>query len=169
MVEHPERIEPLHLRVRALLPVDPPKVDPICLMRMMQLREVVLNERPVRKIKRNPNIRFGINTHCDRHRLVCFLKPTHPVRRVQVNRDHPVVVLQPLQEAAWIREEIKVPRITRPTAPVSFRNIGDVPVHVDDTDRERNIFRLEACHQILVFLLTITPVATPPVTEYLTR
>ncbi len=53
MIEHPERIKPFHLRVRALLPVDPPEVDAICLVRMMQLREVVLDERPVREIKRS--------------------------------------------------------------------------------------------------------------------
>ena len=69
-----------------------------------------------------------------------------------------------------IREEFFIPAIAGPAAAVFWIHIVyTVPVHIDNSNRERNVLFVEIFHQFHIRCFTVTPVTAPPVSECKSR
>ncbi len=47
----------------------------------------------------------------------------------------------------------------------AFLHIDPVPIHIDACDRQRNIFIFKCIRQGKVLVLSVPPIATPPIAE----
>ena len=116
VVENPHDIDACRFGAGALLPVDPPEVYAVMLVRLVKDLEICVNEFVGGEIDLYGRFRLGIDTHCGRHFLIHILKITNTRCGMEVQRYLESLVLQTLQEALIIGEKIGVPAITRPTA-----------------------------------------------------
>ena len=166
MVQHPKRIQSRNLCDGSLLPVQPPEINALVLQRMMQLLKVHLQKMPVRHIKRHRLPAFWIYSHTFRHPLVGLLIGTYPVRRMYIQCDLHISAVKPVHKLFWVREKLTVPGISGPAASVFRINIHQMPVHIHNGHREGNPLPLKTLHQLLVFLLCVSVIAAPPVSEH---
>ena len=67
-------------------------------------------------------------------------------------------------KACGSRKQVAVPGIAGPADRLVAR-LCDVPIHVDDTHRQRHLVRGKILHQALQLILAVGPVAAPPVTQ----
>jgi hypothetical protein len=72
--------------------------------------------------------------------------------------------MQPFDESRGIGEKIIVPRITCP-AVNTFAHIDQMPIHVNDTDRQGDFVSAKFSHQTAQLLIAVGPVATPPIAQ----
>ncbi len=156
------------LALRALLPVHPPEVDPILLIGMVQDLEIAFHEMWIGDVEGDRLFGGRVDAHPFCHAFVLLLVRMDAPGRVQVERRAQSLLVQPLNEAVRIGEELSVPGVAGP-AIGGVAGFGDVPVHVDDADRERNLLGAEFLHQGFQIVLGVGPVAAPPVAKDVTR
>ena len=164
VVEHPQRVHALNARIRARLPVNPPKIRPLILEPLVQYIEVGVHELIVVHVERDGGAIGGLAERLA-HRLIRILECAHAIGRVNVEGHAKAALVQFLEETLRIREKVTIPRVPRPARTVLRVHVGEVPVHVDHRHRERNILRAERIHELEVALLAIAVVARPPVAE----
>ena len=152
----------------ALLPVEPPEVDPLRFHRMVQDLEIALNEARIGQVEMHRLPELRILPHEARHRLILRLVRPDAIRGMQVQRGAQALRVQPRQEALGVGPQVGIPGVARP----SGRRVagpGDVPVHVDDAHGERHLPRAKLDHQIAQLVLAIGPEAAPPVPQRIPR
>ena len=183
MIERPKRIQTVHFRLGALLPVNPPKVRAVGFVRLVQHFEIGVYKFRIRNVKRNVRPRNGrVDTKFCGHLLVHIFKRSDARSRMQIDGYAEVFVLKPCQKTFVIGEQIGVPAVTRPAVALYakdirrfillaefFLDVHPVPVHIDGGHRDR-YFRIdETRHEVDIFLLRISFVSGPPVAERITR
>lgn len=84
---------------------------------------------------------------------------------MHVQRDAQAGVVQPAQEFRRLREQLPVPGVAGPAAAVRRVDVDQVPVHVQDGDRERDPGVAEPGHQRQVRLRGVPVVPAPPVAQ----
>src|SRR5438105_2150944 len=171
IVEPPGRIHACCVCLCFLLPVEPPKVDPALLQRMVQQVHVVRGEFFVSNVKGHVLLRRWINPHPLRHLGICIFPWLNARGRMQVECCLKPLRANLLQKGIGIRKEQLVPGVPRPAewmaslvnrAGEPFLREGKMPVHVDDEHVKRNIVLPESAHEILELLIAIRPVPRPP-------
>ena len=167
MVEHPERIQAFDLRGIPLLPVNPPEVYAFLLHGMKYRLEICLQELGIRHVKLHRVSAFRVNSHPPGNiRIACLIGPD-TVGRMKIQGCLHSVRVQPVHKLLRIREQGRVPGIAGPAASVFWIHLlHQMPVHVNDRDRERNPFLLKPFHQLFIFRLIIAVITAPPVAEY---
>ena len=185
VVECPERVEPGNGGGLFLLPVDPPEIDARVLIRLVQNIEISFGEPRIGNIKFDGLLALGVQSDRACHFRILILERTDALRRVKVDRDLEVHLLQLTQHGFVVRKQLCVPAVARPAQTahdvadrlaggtaepevLSGKPVADVdpvPVHVDRRDGQRNLCVAKARHQIEVFLLRVRLVAAPPVAE----
>ena len=99
---------------------------------------------------------------------------------MQIYGDFQILRLEPLQKFFIIRKKTRVPAVAGPAAfyicGIRTRNTGKlffqiypVPVHINRGNGKRDAFLRKALHQIYIFLLCISLIPAPPVSERETR
>ncbi len=164
VVEPPQRVQPLHLRLRPLLPVQPPEIHPVRLGRVVQQLKVRRPKLAVRNVKRHRLHRLRVDPRRRRHPRILLLVREDAVRRVQVQRRPQPLGVQPVDQPLRVGKQLAVPRVPRPPHRLVAR-LDDVPVHVDDAHRQRHFVRRKLLHQPLQLLLGVRPEAAPPVPQ----
>ena len=86
-------------------------------MGVVQVFEVRVRKSAVRDVESDliPGLRVDIEGAG--HSFIGVLVPTHPVRRVNVERGEHPAVRQVLKERFGVGEQLFVPRVTRPACP----------------------------------------------------
>ena len=84
MIERHKRVEPFDIALFPLLPVNPPKINAIFFIRLVQHIKIGIPEFRVFAGKRNILFGFGVNPHGFSHFGVSIFKKANPVRRVEV-------------------------------------------------------------------------------------
>ena len=165
VVERPQRIESIHLvRFAPLLPVDPPEVDPVLVLeRVYDVFEIPAKEFGIRGIEFDWLASVRVDPHVFSHRPVLGLVGVDPFCGVEIERRLQTRVVEPVDEPLGVGEQFAVPGPARPAVVVGVAD--DVPVHIDDTDRQREPLLAEGRHDVLQFLLGVVPVAAPPVAQ----
>ena len=165
VVEHPQRVDAGDPRVRSGLPVEPPEVDAVRLETAVQDFEVRRQEAPVGDVEGDRLARGRVPPERGRHRRVRLLVGADAVGRMHIERDAQSARMQFAQKLGRRREKCTVPGVTRPTAAVGRVDVGQVPVHVEDGDREREPLLPEPVQQGQVRLGGVGVEAAPPVAE----
>src|SRR5665213_2625720 len=93
---------------------------------------------------------------------------------MHVQRDFQALLVQALEKHLWLGKQVSVPGIAGPSLAVSrlvhlVSLERKVPVHVDHKHVERDVARSVSLHQLIQFLVAVSPVAGPPGTEGKTR
>ena len=110
----------------------------------------------------------GLRIHADRGGGlgVGLLEGADAVARMDVHRGAQAALVQAVQEALGVGEQLGVPRVASPAGAVlGVDVVHQMPVHVDHRRGERNAFALEPVHQVQVLLLGVPVVAAPPVAQ----
>ena len=170
VVQAPQRVEARLPRQAALLPVNPPEVDAIFLHRVVELVEVDLHELRIGQVELHGLAAFRIDVHGLGDLRIQLFERAHAVPRVDVERGLHAMLVQPVEEALRIREEVLVPRVAGPAGAVLRVDVvNQVPVHIDDGRGERDAFLFETFDELTVFGFGIAVVAAPPVAERIPR
>ena len=159
MIQRPQRIDAEFSRRFSLLPVNPPEIHAVLFIGLMQYGKIRVRKLRVENIKLNLLAGSGVRAHGFRHFRIHIFKPSHAVRRVQIQRDfQPFRLYQP-QKFFIIGKQFLVPGISRPAVRPAvklrvfsaFRNFflfvqmhGIMPVHIHRSHAERNFPLLEA-------------------------
>ena len=114
-----------------------------------------MHELPVGDRERHGLPRCGVDAGTAGELGVGVLEPLHPLGRVQVERDAEAAVVQPREHRSRIGEQGAVPGVAGPA-------VGQVPVHVDDHDVQRQVVLGEPVDQRLELGLVVGVVARPP-------
>ena len=103
------------------------------------------------------------------HRSVSALMAPDAGGGVKIERDLHAAVVQGVQEAPGVGEELGVPGVAGP--PVADRRVDvhQVPVHVEHGHGEGEALGREAVHESEVGLLSVAMVAAPPVAQERSR
>ena len=172
VVEKPKRIEIFHLRLRALLPVNPPKINAHLFVRMVQNIEVRVAEFLVGEVKFERALRLRVYAERAAHFGVLFLEIANAVAGVQVHRDRKIATFEVLQKSLGIGEQFLFKRISRPPCAlkrfvfgVLWHVVYDVPVHIYRGDGERHVLLLEFVHKFEILFVGVGVIARPPVAE----
>ena len=170
VVQAPQRVEARLPRQAALLPVNPPEVDAIFLHRVVELVEVDLHELRIGQVELHGLAAFRIDVHGLGDLRIQLFERAHAVPRVDVERGLHAMLVQPVEEALRIREEVLVPRVAGPAGAVLRVDVvNQVPVHIDDGRGERDAFLFETFDELTVFGFGIAVVAAPPVAQHEAR
>ena len=113
VVEPPGRAHAGHLRVRFLLPVEPPEIDALLLQRMQDQVHVVGGEFLVGEVEGDVLPAGGIDAHGPRHLGIMLFPRLNARCRMQVQAGLQVVGVQPGQELIGIGKEQLVPACSR--------------------------------------------------------
>ena len=187
MVKCPQRVKTFNLCLIALLPIHPPEIDTLFLILVVKESEITLDKLFIGHIKFNSFFSFGVNSHITCEILVHIFKMSNTCRRMKIQGNFKVHIVQFIEELLIIREQIGVPAISRPagnhiaSADISDRvfglfkfrslfselisNLNPMPVHIDSRNRNGNILVTEAFHKCKIFILSICLISAPPVTE----
>ena len=114
VVEPGQRVEPLHLRALALLPVHPPEIDALLFHRVVEQLEIVLDKALVGDAKGHGFAAVRIDAHRLGKAGIDLLKVLHALRRVQVERGAQALVVHPAQKARRVGKELAVPGVAGP-------------------------------------------------------
>ncbi len=164
VVEPPQWVQPAQRRRRALLPVHPPEIDADVLQIVMEHLEVGVGETRVGNIEGNRVASAQVDFQSPAHFRVGGLVRPNTQRRMQVQRRPQPLRMEPGDEVGWVGEERLVPGVARPTTD-ALADIDQVPIHVNDTDRQRDIVGAEVGHQRPQVGISIGPVAAPPIAQ----
>ena len=164
VIQPPQRVEPVQACFVALLPVQPPEVDAARFLRVVEHLEVRRREGRVGQIVGHRLAARRVDAHSPGHRRVRLLMGMDAICRVQVERGAQALLVQEAQEAGRVGEQLAVPGVAGP-AGAGVAGLGDVPLHVDDAHRERDLVRFEVEHQAGQLVLGIGPEAAPPVAQ----
>ena len=164
VIEPPQRVQPGHARVRALLPVHPPEVDAHPFQGVVQHLEISVGEARVGDVERDRLPGADVKLQPAAHLAVGGLVRADAQRRVKVQRRPQPLLVQPGDEARRIGEEIGIPGVARPPAD-ALAHVDQMPVHVDDADRQRHVVVAELGHQRPQVSVAVGPVAAPPVAQ----
>ena len=88
---------------------------------------------------------------------------------MDVQCDMQVPVVKPFHKTFRIGEEFPVPCISCPAASVFWIDVYQMPVHIDNSNRERKVLVFKAIHQFLVRFFGVFIVTAPPVPECVAR
>ena len=168
MVQHPERIQPLHFGDAALLPVDPPEIHAPLFIGMMDVFKIGGKEGGIRDFKGDRLFFGNILSQLLRHGLIHFLKSAHAVRRMHVQRDLHAPLMKRIHEPLRIREEIRIPGIARPARSVFGIDMDQMPVHVNHRHGKGDPFLVKPVHQLQIALFGIFIITAPPVPQRIT-
>ncbi|RDA89013.1 hypothetical protein CP532_0605 [Ophiocordyceps camponoti-leonardi (nom. inval.)] len=155
-------------RLRTLLPINPPKVDAVIAQALKQRIEIGIEKRSIGDVEGNRLIERGVDVHLLRYGAVLVLVRLDAVCRMVVERQFELPLVQLVDEGGRVREEFAVPGIASPAGTAVFANalvVDEMPVHVDDGDRERDAILLEGIHELEVRLGAILVVAAPEVAQ----
>ena len=164
VVDQPQRIEAGQAALEALLPVQPPEVHAHRFVGMVQQTQVGAGEGGIADVEGHRLARGGIDVQGARHGLVLGLVGVDALRRVQVQPDLQPPLMGEIQERAGSGEQGLVPGVAGPAGGV-VAGFGEVPVHVQDADREGQLVGLEIPDQVGQLILAVGPVAAPPVAQ----
>ena len=179
VVQRPQGIQPRERGGLALLPVDPPEIDPLVLQRMVQQLQICVHEAWICNLKRHNLFFRRVQPHALGHGAVGPFVPADAQRRVQIERDvHPARV-KLLQKRRVIWKERFIPCVARPAVRAAVRlviqplfpqaeitvDLDIVPIHVDDGNGDGNPIVGKIIHQIQILLLRIRPITAPPVAQ----
>ena len=172
VVEKPKRVEILHLRLRALLPVYPPKINAHFLIRVVQNIEIRIAEFLVGEVEFERAL--GLRVYAERaaHFGVLFLEIANAVARVQVHRDRKIAAFEVLQKSFGVGEQFLFKRISRPPCALKgfvfgilWHVVDDVPVHIYRCDGQRYVLLLEFVHKFEILFICVGVIARPPVAQ----
>ena len=166
MVQHPQRIQSRHFGNSSLLPVKPPEIHAFFFQRMMQFFQIHFHEMWICRIKLYRDLTFRIDSHLFSHTRIQLLVCTDSIGRMHIQCNLHIVLMQPGHKSFWIREEVFVPGISCPAASV-FRIyiVNNMPVHINNSYRERQFFVFKTFYQFFIFILCVTMITAPPVTK----
>ena len=165
MVQHPERIQPLHLTDPSGLPVQPPEIHALLFHRPVDVLKAGFQEFWVRRVKIYRLFIFPVCAHFFSYRPVRFLMGPDTVRRMDVQRHPHIPVMEPLKKLLRIRKQIPVPGVTGPAAAVLWINVYQMPVHINDSHGKRDLFLFKTLHQSFIGRLCIFVIPAPPVAQ----
>ena len=144
---------------KCLLPVKPPEIDALLLVRTDDVLEESLHKVVVLHL---PQYRFsGRVAQVGSQRAVAVLMGSHAVGGVQVEGGLQAVTVDEVDESPGIGDAAGVPAPARPAALV--------PVHVHDEHVHRDILALRIAHNLLELRLRVSPIAAVPVAEDVLR
>ncbi len=130
---------------------------------MVEQTEVPLDEAGVRNVEEHRFSRRGVPAQEAGECRVRLLVGMHSVGRMQVQGGPEPEAVQVPEKVRGIGEELPVPGVAGPAPRV--RIVHQVPVHVDDADRQGNRAAAELLHQIEQRFPGVLPVAAPPVAQ----
>ena len=188
VVERPKRVKALDFCVLLLLPIDPPEIHTFFFVGTVENVEVGVNKFRVGNVKRDAFFALWVNPHKAGKILVLILKRAYTLRRVQVDGDLKVIIMQPREQRFVVREKLCIPAVAGPALTLkclckisvwqdsiaaeeriffseALDNVYPVPVHVNGCHRDGNIPLQEFFHQVDVFLLAVGLVSAPPVAK----
>ena len=188
VVERPERVKPLDFCVLLLLPIDPPEIHTFFFVGTVENVEVGIHKFRVGNVKRDAFFALWVNPHKAGKILVLILKRAYTLRRVEVDGDLKVIIMQPREQRFVVREKLCIPAVAGPALTLkclckisvwqdsiaaeeriffseALDNVYPVPVHVNGCHRDGNIPLQEFFHQVDVFLLAVGLVSAPPVAK----
>ena len=179
MVQRPERVESLLRGLVPLLPIYPPEVHALILKRMVDSIEIACNKVLVLYGKGYVPLCLRVEVHIPRHIHISLFKPAQAKGRVQIQARPPALLMQLLEKRNVIREQALVPGVSRPAlrSPVFLPvqalftdaelpvDIDVMPVHVDDGYGYWYTLVIKALHEFKVLVLSIRPIAAPPVAK----
>ena len=166
VIEQPQRIKPLHLGLRALLPIYPPKIHSHFFVWMMQNVEIRIAKFLVGEIELYSAFGLRIDAASARHIGILLFKISHAVARMQIHCYGKISAFEILQKSFGIGEQFLFKRVTCPPCALKrlvvcvFGNVCyDVPVHVYRGNSKRNVFVLEFVHKGKIFLVGVGMIA----------
>ena len=165
MVEHPQGIQPRDVGVAALLPVQPPEVDALLLQGMVGVLQVGGREVLVTDIEGDGLARGRVAAQPAHHGGIGVLVAPDAGSGMEVEGHLHAAVVQGLQEAPGIGEELAVPGVAGPSVADRRVDVHQVPVHVEHGHREGQVLGRETIHEGQVGLLRVAVVAAPPVAQ----
>jgi len=166
IINPPYIIQTVHfLIIRKLLPVEPPEVYPFLLHRMKSIFEHSFHQLLIRSNPRDRILSFRIHAYIGGYRPIGFLIKSKPVSRMQIKGQLDPFLFQISKKTSGIRKQAFVPG---PSAPSSFTRFRIMPVHINHQHIERNIIHPEFTQQFSQFIVRVTPIARPPITESIT-
>ena len=164
VVQPPERVETRQAALLALLPVNPPEIDPLLFQRVMQIPEIGQSVAGIGDGERNRRSAVRRYLCCLCHLGVSRFVGVDALRRMQVQGYFQPLPVEPRQKLFRFREKRAVPRVAGPSRRAVAR-LGHMPIHIHDTDRQGHFVPPEGAHQGRELFLRIRPVAAPPVAE----
>ena len=163
VVQHPEGIQSFYLAESSGLPVQPPEIDSLLFHRMENMLKACFQEFWICRIKVYRLFLLPIDSHFFCHCPVLFLMGPDTVCRMDI-QSHPLIpVMKPLKKLLRIRKQVPVPGIAGPAASVLGINVYQVPVHIDNSHRKRNLLLFKSVHQFFVGFFCIFIISAPPV------
>ena len=162
MIQRPKWVKTFQLRFFALLPVNPPEINAVIFIWMVQNVKVRLDELHIRKVKFNRLFRVWINAVCLCHFFVLVFKETNAIFGVQIHCDGKPHTLQIFEKLFIVGEQFFVESISRPTGPLEgvrqlvcllWNVLYKVPIHIYRGNRKGYVFLAEFAHQIEIFFL----------------
>jgi len=164
VVQPPQRVKTRQAGKRPLLPVQPPEVDPARFLRVVHDLEVGAGEAWIGDVEGNGLLAGGIDAHALGHLGVTFFMGMDALRRMEIQGGAQTFAMQEAEKPIRVGKERPVPGVTCPAAAL-VAGLRDVPVHVDDTDRQRYPVRFEVFDQGSQLGFRVGPVAAPPVAQ----
>lgn len=165
-VELPQRVEPGAPRVPALLPVEPPEVDPVLLHRPQDVLEQRIEVCRVGHVERHRRLGLGIDSESGGHCGIGGFVSADAVGGVVVEGDPQATTVQLGEEGRRVGEESPLPGVAGPPGAEPRVDVGDVPVHVEHRDRQGDPLGSESVQQREVFVGGVGVVAAPPGAEH---
>ena len=165
VIEHPQGIQSRDVGVTALLPVEPPEVDTLVLQGMVGVLQVGGREVLVADVEGDGLARGRVAAQLARHGGVGLLMAPDAGSGMEVESHLHAAIVQGLQEAPGIGEELAVPGVAGPSVADRRVDVHQVPVHVEHGHREGQVLGRETIHEGQVGLLRVAVVAAPPVAQ----
>ena len=167
MVQHPQRVQSRNLCCISLLPVNPPEIYALFLLRVKYALKIRFQEFSAGNIKINRFFLICINiSQFLRYGKIAVLICADSTCRVKIQTYFHSMFMQPCKKSLRFREIFFIPCVACPGASV-FRVhlIYKMPVHIHYAYGKRNFLLLKTGDKSFVAFFCISVVTAPPVSQ----
>ena len=126
MIERPKGIKTFDFCILFLLPINPPEIYAVFFIGSVENVEIGINEFRVGNIKGNTFFALRVNAHKACKIFVLIFKRAYSLRRMEVDGDLEVLVVQPRKQFFVIRKKFGVPAVAGPA--LRLKCFCNVPV-----------------------------------------
>mmetsp|Transcript_38772 Transcript_38772/g.153161 ORF Transcript_38772/g.153161 Transcript_38772/m.153161 type:complete len:211 (-) Transcript_38772:1119-1751(-) len=156
-----------------LLPIEPPKVDPLLLEGPQNVVKPCIREFSITNVEGHIVILDSarISPHCSGHLRKVFLPWLNATSRVKIECHSQTLFVTPREKSRGIRKKRLVPRVASPTYRLSREIYHSplhqfvcylVPVHVDDQYVQWDLVLFKLLHKSLELICRARPPSAPP-------